>query len=275
MHVVLAIAGSDSSGCAGLQADIRAISANGCHAATVVTCVTAQSSLRLTALFPVPADIVRNQLDVVFADLLVDAVKSGVFGSVEAVEAVAEVLRVRPLPYVLDPVMAATAGGGLSSASVAAAMCDQLFPLATLLTPNALEAEALTGMRVRDRAEAARAGQALLESGCRAVLVKGGHLADDPCVDVLVERSGQAVFEATPIPNPNTRGTGCTLASAIAAHLARGRSLHEAVERGRAHLRTAIGGGYALPGGGPVDAFAHYRQLSEEPLARATEPSHA
>jgi len=263
MHVVLTIAGSDSSGCAGIQADIRAITASGGHAASVVTCVTAQSSLRLLASFPVPGEAVRRQLETVFSDLPVAAVKSGLLGSIEAVEAVAEALRKRPLPYVLDPVIAATGGGELASAGVISAMRDQLFPLATLLTPNAPEAEVLTGMPVRDRHEAARAGAELLASGCRAVLIKGGHLPGDPFIDVLVERSGLTVFEGTPISNPNARGTGCTLASTIATHLARGTPLREAVELARTHLASAIRGGYALPGGGPVDAFASCRPASE------------
>ncbi|MCK9517863.1 MAG: bifunctional hydroxymethylpyrimidine kinase/phosphomethylpyrimidine kinase [Dehalococcoidia bacterium] len=262
MHVVLAIAGSDSSGCAGIQADIRAITASGGHAATVVTSITAQSSLRLLGFYPIPGREVRRQLDAVLGDLPVKAVKSGVLGSVEAVEAVAEALQGLGLPYVLDPVMATTAGAELAGAAVISAMHRRLFPLATLLTPNAPEAAALTGMPVRDRDEAVRAGTELLATGCRAVLVKGGHLPADPFVDVLVERSGHTVFEGTALSSPNTRGTGCTLASTIATHLARGMPLRAAVERGRLHLTSAIHGGYPLPGGGPVDAFAPYRQAS-------------
>ncbi len=260
MHVVLAIAGSDSSGCAGVQADIRAIAAGDCHPATVVTCITAQNSLGSFASFPVPAPVVRGQLDAVFAGLPVKAVKSGALGSVEAVRAVADALEQRSLPYVLDPVMATTTGGELAGDDIVAAMRARLFPLSTLVIPNATEAEALTGIPVRNRRDSALSGTALLEAGCRAVLVKGGHLVEDPFVDVLVQPSGVTVFEGELIATANTRGTGCTLASTIATHLARGSSVETAVERSRLELRSAILGGYSLPGGGPVDVFAAWRQ---------------
>lgn len=275
MHVVLAIAGSDSSGCAGLQADIRAITAGGGHAASVLTCVTAQSSMGLSAVFPLPREIVERQLEVVFADLPVEAVKSGALGSVEAVEAVVEALDRRPLPYVLDPVMTTSAGGALAGIRLIATMADRLFPLATLLTPNAVEAGVLTGLNVRNRGDAARAGAQLLHSGCGAVLVKGGHLRDDPFVDVLVEPSGHTFFEGSPLSGINTRGTGCTLASTIATHLAAGLPLREAIVHARDHLRRAILGGYFLPGGGPADAFAPREQTTRPSAPHAVEHSRA
>lgn len=273
MHVILAIAGSDSSGCAGLQADIRAITAGGGHAASVLTCVTAQSSMGLSALFPLPREIVERQLEVVFADLPVKAVKSGALGSVDAVEAVGHALHRRQLPYVLDPVLTTSSGGALAVTRLVAAMRDRLFPLATLLTPNAVEAEVLTGLNVRDRGEAARAGTQLLQAGCGAVLVKGGHLRDDPFVDVLVEPSGHTFFEGSPLSGSNTRGTGCTLASTIATHLGAGLPLREAIVHARDHLRRAILGGYFLPGGGPVDAFAPRRQSATTSVAHTVEDS--
>lgn len=262
MQVVLTVSASDSSGCAGMQADIRAIAASGAHAACVVTAVTAQSSQRVLDIFPLPAAILRTQLEVVFADLRVTAVKSGVLGSVEAVEALAHVLRAHPLPYVLDPVLSATSGGGLSSSEIVSAMRERLFPLATLITPNAIEAATLTGMAVRDRASAALAGRELVRSGCGAVLVKGGHFTDDACVDVLVDSLGETIFEGEFLLNPNTRGTGCTLASAIAVHLGNGAALTDAVERARAFVAGAIHGGYDVRGRGPVDAFAFMRKAA-------------
>lgn len=266
MRVVLTVAASDSSGCAGMQADIRAIAANGAHAACVLTAVTAQDSRRVLDVFPVAESTLQKQLAVVFSGLPISAVKSGVLASVAAVNMLADALAGKHLPYVLDPVLSATNGGSLSSDEVVAAMRDRLFPLATLITPNAVEAEALTGLSVHDRASAIGAGRELLRTGCGAVLVKGGHLTEDAFVDFLVDVSGEASFAGEFIDNPNTRGTGCTFASAIAVHLAEGVELREAVELAHAYVAGAIRGGYDIGDRGPVDAFAFLRRGALVPV---------
>jgi len=260
MKTVLAIAATDSCGGAGLAADIRAIAANGAHAAIAVTAVTSQSTHSVESVYPLPAMVLHDQLRAVFSDIPVAALKSGVIGSPASAAIVAELLAPLVLPYVLDPVAVATSGGLLNAPGTTEAIVDRLFPLATLITPNAIEAAALTGFEVRTRDDAARAGRALLDSGCGAVLVKGGHLDEDDAIDVLVTRAGVHVFESPRFGNPNTHGTGCTLASAIAAHLANGHGLADAVRLGREFVAGAIRSGYAVATGpGPVDQLWSFR----------------
>jgi hydroxymethylpyrimidine/phosphomethylpyrimidine kinase len=279
LTAVLTIAGSDSSGGAGIQADLKALAANGVHGACVVTAVTAQNSLAVEEVFDLPAAVVEAQLHAVFADIAVRAVKSGMFGSAGAAAAIADALDGRDLPYVLDPVMVSTTGRSLLPEEALRLAVDRLFPLATLITPNALEAARLTGLAVRDRHDAERAGAALLETGCAAVLVKGGHLEHGQGTDVLVTAAGATVFPADRQTNPNTHGTGCTLASAIAAQLAHGRPLADAVDSARAYVVRAIAAGSQLgAGAGPVDPFFFLRGLGPEPWAAArpeTETIHA
>lgn len=261
MKTVLAVAATDSCGGAGLAADVRAIAACGAHAAVAVTAVTAQSTLSVESVFPVPGEAVRAQIDAVLGDMPVACVKSGVLGSAEVAAVIAATLPDRGIPYVLDPVAVATSGGLLCSPDTIDAMTALLFPLATLITPNAVEAAALTGLPVRDPAEAAQAARALLDSGCGAVLVKGGHLSGDEAVDVLVTPTGTEQFVTPRLENPNTHGTGCTLASAIAAHLANGRGLFEAVRLAREYVAGAIEAGYQVGGGpGPVDHLWRVRR---------------
>ena len=260
MKTVLTIAGSDSSGGAGLQADLKVFSAHGLHGASVVTCVTAQNTMDVSHVFPLPREVIDAQLDAVFDDLDVTAIKSGVLGSVGAVEVVAAHLERHPLPYVLDPVAIASSGSALGSAAVVEACAVLLFPLATLITPNALEAAALTGTQVRDRRDAETAGRALLASGGRAVLVKGGHLEDDLGTDVLVTPEGVRVYPGGRIAAIHAHGTGCVLASAIAARLALGWPLADAVSEAREYARRAIRGGYSIgEGAGPVDPLFFLR----------------
>jgi hydroxymethylpyrimidine kinase/phosphomethylpyrimidine kinase len=260
MKTVLAIAATDSCGGAGLAADIRAIHANGAHGAVAVTAVTSQSTHAVESVYALPASVIRDQLRAVLGDIAIAAVKSGVIGSPEAARIIAEILAPLRLPYVLDPVAAATSGGMLNAPGTTEAIVARLFPLATLITPNAIEAAALTGFEVLARGDAARAGRALLESGCGAVLVKGGHLAEDEAVDVLVTREGFQVFASIRFDNPNTHGTGCTLASAIAANLANRRELADAVRLGREFVAGAIRGGYSVATSpGPVDQLWPFR----------------
>lgn len=244
---VLIIAGSDSGGGAGIQADIKAVMALGGYAATAITALTAQNTLGVHGVLPVPADFVRLQMDAVLDDIGADAVKTGMLGSAETVQAVAEALRRRgaPMLLVIDPVMVAKGGARLlDDPAIAALRCD-LLPLATLLTPNIPEAEALTGLTILDHAAARRAALALLELGAQAVLLKGGHMQGSVVQDILATPAGIEVIEAPRIDTRHTHGTGCTLASAAAAGLAQGMALPDAVRRATAYVHTAI---LAAPG---------------------------
>ena len=262
MKVVLTIAGSDSSGGAGIQADLRAISANGGFGATVIAAVTAQSTRGVVLARALPVALVEAQLDAVFGDMPVAAVKSGMLGNARVVRAVAARLRrYAPAFYVLDPVLLSSSGHRLLDEGAVAALRKELFPLATLLTPNAHEAEALTGLRVRSLRDAEEAGRRLLDDGPRAVLVKGGHLRDGRATDILVTRRGVHVIPGEWIDTPHTHGTGCTYSAAIATHLARGRRLRDAVTLAKAYVTEAIRGGFPVGhGAGPTDHFFYLRR---------------
>lgn len=239
--LVLTIAGSDSSAGAGLQADLLTIAAEGCRAATVVTAVTAQGPRGVDAWEAVSPALVRAQLVIALDELFPAAMKTGMLGSAETVRLVAEELAARERgPLVCDPVAVATSGHSLAGDGAVEAMRERLFPLAALLTPNATEAAALTGRSVRDPDEAEAAGRALLDSGCGAVLVKGGHLTARPGTDVLVTREGARRFVAAPIDTPGVHGTGCVLSAAIASALAYGDPLERAVERGKERVTRWI-----------------------------------
>jgi hydroxymethylpyrimidine/phosphomethylpyrimidine kinase len=251
--VVLTIAGSDSSGGAGIQADQAAIVRLGGHAATVVTAVTAQSMRGVTAIHAVPDDVVDAQLAAVLGDLPVAAVKTGMLATPGQVRSVARALGTRPLPLVVDPVMVATAGDRLAGADVVAAILAELVPRAALVTPNLAEAAALAGRPVGDPDEMAAAGRALLERGAAAVLVKGGHLSGR-AIDVLVTPGVVVELEAPSVAGPAVHGTGCALSAAIAVRLAHGEALLDAVRDAKAWLTSAIeasadsGGGARLLG---------------------------
>jgi hydroxymethylpyrimidine/phosphomethylpyrimidine kinase len=253
---VLVIAGSDSGGGAGIQADIKAIMAMGGYAATAVTALTAQNTLGVHGVHPVPVAFLRQQIRVVLEDIGADAVKTGMLGDVEAVEAVADELErsARGVPLVVDPVMVAKGGAPLLAGRAIDAVRRRLVPLATLITPNVPEAEALLGRRVTETREAAAA---LRGAGAAAALVKGGHLEGARVIDALADANGVQTFEMARIDTPHTHGTGCTLASAIAAGLAQGMHLRDAVARARAYvqeaIRTAPGFGH---GHGPLNHSA-------------------
>lgn len=224
---VLIIAGSDSGGGAGIQADIKTISALGGHAMTAITAVTAQNTIGVQAVHPVPADIVLEQIKSCVADIGVDAVKIGMIGSAETATAVAEQLAVLKVPIIFDPVMAATSGGALADGPTISAF-EKLMKLAILVTPNLPELAALGGEG------------AVLAHGC-SLLVKGGHGADDELIDRLVNgNGGEHLWRNERIDSLNTHGTGCTLASAIALGLAQKLSLEAAIERGIKFVRAAI-----------------------------------
>ena len=256
--VALTIAGSDSGGGAGLQADIKAFQANGVFGLSVVTAVTAQNTRAVTAAYDLPPALVSAQLNAVAEDIRIDVVKTGMLSSASLIETVADGLeRHRLGPVVVDPVMISKSGYALLRADAVAALTERMLPLARLVTPNAHEAEALAGFPVTTLDDARRAAVAIRALGPQAVLVKGGHLAGErEAVDVLADEEGEALFRAERIATRYTHGTGCTYASAIAANLAKGHPLREAVERAKRYLTEAIRHGLALGSGhGPTHHF--------------------
>ncbi|MBC7800106.1 MAG: bifunctional hydroxymethylpyrimidine kinase/phosphomethylpyrimidine kinase, partial [Gemmatimonadaceae bacterium] len=230
---VLIVAGSDSGGGAGIQADTKAVMALGAYAATAITALTAQNTCGVHGVFPVPPAFVQQQMTVVLDDIGADAIKTGMLGTAEMVSAVAATLRQHApgLPVVVDPVMVAKGGARLLDSAAVDAMRGELLPIATLLTPNIPEAEALTGQAIPDHGAALRATEALLRMGVAAVLLKGGHLDGEIVQDILATAAGVVVVATPRIDTRHTHGTGCTLASAIAAGLAQGMTLESAVRR--------------------------------------------
>jgi len=252
---VLAIAGSDSGGGAGVQADIKTITALGGYAATAITAITVQNTLGVSEVFPMPPRIVRAQAEAVLGDIGADAIKLGMLGTAEMIEAVAEVLDGAPgVPAVIDPVMRAKGGGALLEPRALDAVRGLLIPRAALLTPNAPEAAALTGLEVETTDDLRRAGEALLSAGAAAVLMKGGHLPGERVTDVLMTPDGETTFEGPRVETRHTHGTGCTLASACATGLAQGLPLDRAAARAFAYVAEAIARAPGLGDGhGPLD----------------------
>ncbi len=267
--IILTLAGSDSSGGAGIQADLKAITACGGYGASVITAITAQNTRGVTAAEGLPLPLIAAQIDAVFADLRVAACKTGMLASVGIVRTVAAGLaRHAPPAYVCDPVMISKSGYALLADDCVAAVVAELVPRATVITPNVHEAERLTGLAVRTPADAERSGRHLLEQGARAALVKGGHLAERRGTDVLVTRDGVTVIEGEWIDTPHTHGTGCTYSAAIATHLGRGFPLEEAVRRSKRFLTEAIRAGWAVGGGhGPTDPFFFLRDGAKDPAS--------
>ena len=238
---VLIIAGSDSGGGAGLQADIKTVTALGGFAMTAVTAITVQNTLGVTGIHPIPLAIVTAQARAVLDDLGADTIKTGMLGTVQMVETVSALLDAyAAIPAIIDPVMIAKGGHPLLEAKGIAAIRDLLVPRAALLTPNAPEAAALTGLSVETLDDLRRAGEALMALGARAVLMKGGHLEGDLVTDLLLTPDGETVLQGRRIHSRHTHGTGCTLASACATGLAQALSLPEAVSRARAYVIKAI-----------------------------------
>lgn len=250
---LLTIAGSDSGGGAGIQADLKTMLAHGVHGMSVITAITAQNSVGVRGIWPVPVESVRAQFRSVVDDIGVDAIKVGMLGSAATVGAVAALLAELPpdVPVVVDPVCVSKHGDSLIDADALAALRDALFPLATVITPNLDEAALLAGAdRDTPPAELARL---LLRCGSDWVLVKGGHGAGDP-VDLLTNGSTELTYSAARDDNRHTHGTGCTLASALASQVALGRTVPEAMARAKDYITGAIGGGFALGAGiGPTD----------------------
>ncbi|MBE8477875.1 bifunctional hydroxymethylpyrimidine kinase/phosphomethylpyrimidine kinase [Streptomyces justiciae] len=250
---VLTVAGSDSGGGAGIQADLKTMLALGVHGMSVVTAVTAQNSLGVQGAWPLPVEVVRAQYRSVVDDIGVQAVKTGMLASAELVEAVAELLAGTDAPAVVDPVGVSKHGDSLLAASALESVRTRLLPAATVATPNLDEVAQLAGVHVESEGDLRRAAEAVLAYGPRWVLIKGGHLTGD-AVDLLTDGSEEHWLRAPRHDNRHTHGTGCTLASAIASELAKGRSVPEAVTEAKAYVTGAIKGGFALGDGiGPVD----------------------
>ena len=244
---ILIVAGSDSSGGAGIQADLRTVQALGGYGMTAVTAVTVQNTLGVKEVFPIPAHIVEAQLLACLDDIGADAVKIGMLGTEQIANSVFDVIAYEgPKTIVFDPVMVATSGDALNEIGTFAQMA-QFISLATIVTPNAPELSALTDTEIEDEADLLLAAQELLGQGARAVLAKGGHLAGAEVVDWLVTPQGQVRFASPRIETQHTHGTGCTLASALAVGLAHGLSLEDASRRARDYVYAAI---LAAPGFG-------------------------
>ncbi|CCG39890.1 bifunctional hydroxymethylpyrimidine kinase/phosphomethylpyrimidine kinase [Magnetospirillum molischianum] len=238
---VLIVAGSDSGGGAGIQADLKTVTCLGGYGASAITALTAQNTMGVFAVEAVPPAFVQRQIDLVIDDIGADCIKTGMLASAPIIAAVADSLdRVPDVPLVLDPVMVAKGGAALLDPAAVETLIVRLLPRARLLTPNLPEAEALLGRRIPDAAAMEAAACALLRFGSQAVLLKGGHLDGDDLIDLLADSDGVRVFSGRRLPGNSTHGTGCTLASAIATGLAQGLGLDAAVERGRAYVRRAI-----------------------------------
>ncbi len=259
---VLSIAGSDPSGGAGIQADIKAISANGAYAMAAITALTAQNTQGVSGVHLVPPAFVGDQIEAVFADIRVDAIKVGMIATAEIAEAVAGALRKHPaVPVVLDPVMIAKGGAPLLADDAIATVREALLPFATLLTPNLPEAAHLLGLPMAEtRDDMVAQARALRVLGPGAVLLKGGHLEGDESPDVLITDDGEHWYEAPRTATKNTHGTGCTLSAALAAQIARGLPLRDAVTSAKAYVAGAIAQADELSvgsGHGPTHHFAH------------------
>ncbi|MCD8348131.1 MAG: bifunctional hydroxymethylpyrimidine kinase/phosphomethylpyrimidine kinase [Lachnospiraceae bacterium] len=239
MKTVLSIAGSDSSGGAGIQADLKTMTMHGVYGMTAITALTAQNTMGVTAVMEVTPEFLRQQLDAVFQDIRPDAVKIGMVSSPELAEVIASCLReYQAENIVVDPVMVATSGAQLSKDTAIARIRDEIFPIATVITPNIPEAEALSGMEIRSESDMEQAARYLGGTYGTAVLCKGGHSVLD-ANDLLY--AGQYIwFRGERIANPNTHGTGCTLSSAIASNLAKGLPLEEAIRQAKEYLSAAL-----------------------------------
>ncbi len=257
---VLTIAGSDSGGGAGIQADLKTFAAFGTHGLCAITAVTAQNTRTVSAIQQVSMALLRGQIDAVFDDFAVAAVKIGMLGSANAVRTVAQTLKQRPeVPVVLDPVMVATSGAALAGSTMSAALQRHLLDRADLLTPNLPEAERLLGTAIVDRRGMRAAARALRAQGCRAVLLKGGHLPGRRIGDLLLDEHGESWFEHARLPGEG-HGTGCTLAAAVAAGLAWKRPLGEAVGGAIDYVHRAFAAG-CRPGRGALVVLDHTVQV--------------
>jgi len=271
MRTALTVAGSDSGGGAGIQADLKSFAALGVHGTSVLTCITAQNTQGVESIFPLPTEEIRAQLRAVFSDFSVGAAKTGMLYSGDIVRTVASELRRRKFPVVVDPVMVATIGASLQAPDFRDALVEDLLPRADLVTPNAFEAEQLSGSRVRGAADARAAARAIAKLGARSVLVKGGHLRG-PLVDLLF-RDGEFIEFRSPRYPADLHGSGCTLAASIAGYLALGHGLDEAVSLGHRRVMAGFATAYRPGRGIPVinSHFAPDRHAIWESVATAAQ----
>jgi hydroxymethylpyrimidine/phosphomethylpyrimidine kinase len=257
--LVLTIAGSDSGGGAGIQADLKTMLALGTHGMSVIAAVTAQNSLGVQGYWELPPEAVRAQLDSVLGDIGAQAIKTGMLASPELVETVADVLSGVSVPVVVDPVGVSKHGDTLLAAEAVEVVKSRLLPTATVVTPNLWEVAQLTGVKVDDEGDLPRAAEAILALGPTWALIKGGHLPGEP-VDLLTDGTQEFRFTAERHDNRHTHGTGCTLASAIASYLALGENLPSAVGKAKHYVTGAIKHGFPLGDGiGPVDHAWRWR----------------
>jgi hydroxymethylpyrimidine/phosphomethylpyrimidine kinase len=254
--IALTIAGSDSGGGAGIQADLKTFHAHHVHGLSVIAAITSQNTRGVAAVHPVPPGHIRSQIKAVFDDFPIAAVKTGMLGNAATVRLVAKELRQRkPAWLVVDPVMISTSGSRLLDEDAVEAVISELIPLADILTPNLPEAEALLGRPLRTASQREAAGEALLELGAAGVLLKGGHARGNEVIDRYVDERGIMEIRHARLPREG-HGTGCTLASAIAAELALGLTPRQAIRRASAYVHRALKNGYR-PGGGPVHVLRH------------------
>ena len=257
--IVMTIAGSDSGGGAGIQADLKTFAALGVFGASTITAVTAQNTVAVTAVHEIPTSIISAQIDAVIGDLGVDALKTGMLSSPAIVATIADGIRRHGIrQVVVDPVMVAKSGDRLLRAEAIDALRTELLPLAAVVTPNIPEAEDLTGMSITADADVRNAAEAILDLGPRTVVVKGGHL-DGPPTDMFYDGIRFRAFTTRRIPSTNTHGTGCTFASAIAAGLAHGLDTRAAVQQAKEYVTEAIRASYPIgQGHGPLHHFYDY-----------------
>ena len=261
MKTALTIAGSDSSGGAGIQADMKTMMANGVYAMSAITALTAQNTTGVRDILEVPPDFLGEQLEAVFTDIVPDAVKIGMVSSVPLIEVIAARLEeYKAVNIVVDPVMVATSGAALMKGGAVDVLAELLFPMAAVITPNIPEAEVLSGREIHSGEEMEEAAKVIHNQYRCPVLCKGGHNLSDAS-DVLVDETGAAWFHGRRIENPNTHGTGCTLSSAIASNLARGKTLREAVRLAKEYISGALEDGMDLgKGSGPLNhAYQIYK----------------
>jgi hydroxymethylpyrimidine/phosphomethylpyrimidine kinase len=257
MLLALTIAGSDSGGGAGIQADLKTFAALGVYGTSAITAITAQNTIGVTAIHALPADLVTAQIEAIAGDMRIDVVKTGMLAGSAIVEAVAAAIASLDLPsVVVDPVMIAKSGDRLFDHEALAALRSELLPRARVVTPNVQEAEVLAEMRITTLDEAREAARRIHKLGAAAVVVKGGHLPGDEAIDLLFDGRTFTDFRAPRIETRNTHGTGCTFASAIASHLAHGRALPDAVRLAKGYVTGAIEHGLSIGNGhGPLNHF--------------------
>ncbi len=259
---VMIIAGSDSGGGAGIQADLKTCSAFGVYATTVITALTAQNTVRVKSIYPVDPSFVEEQIEAIMEDIGTDAVKTGMLDRKEIIEVVSKALKKWKIEkVVVDPVIVAKSGDALLREEAVKYLVELLFPMAYVITPNIPEAQAILGMAIESLEDMKKASQRLRDFGSKFVVMKGGHLRANKAIDILYDGKNFTIFETEKIPSQNTHGTGCTFASAISALIAKSLSVEEAVKRAKEYVTEAIKSSYSIGlGHSPLNHFYMLRQ---------------